>query len=393
MRLLLIMPNIISYRSFHAELGAELCAAGAEVHVACSSNQISAPKAKVSAVAAVPEHKGLTIHAIDFARGLNLIGHLRAARRLAALVDELKPDIVHTHFDAAIFTTAIARNSRWPTLLATFHGLSYPTFHGWRKTLIRTATLWAIRHFNTVFVLNVENRDILRAAAPRADVRMFESAGVGCDIQRFAPPSPEERETMRASLKFSADHCVLIYVGRFIEVKGFAMTARAFLKLAERNPNVRLLVVGESDALHPTGLTSEEEEAFKKSPQIVAVGRRPDVERYLAAADVLMLPSYREGVPVCLMEALAVGVPVVTRDACGCRDVVRDKVDGTVLRECTVETNAAEMKRLADSPELRREMSLQALAGRDRFDRRHFVREQKEIYEAIMRQKSRVPNE
>ena len=387
MRLLLIMPNIVSYRMFHTELGAELCAAGAEVHVACSPTQISDPKAKVSVAAAVPEHKGLTIHAIDFARGMNPIGHLRAARRLAALVDELKPDIVHAHFDAAIFTTAIARNSRWPTSLATFHGLSFPSFHGWRKALIRMATVWAIRHFNTVFVLNAENRDILRAAAPRADVRMFASTGVGCDIRRFAPPSPAERETMRTSLQFSPEHCVFIYVGRYIEVKGFAMTARAFLQLAERNPNVRLLVVGEPDALHPTGLTSEEEEAFKKSPQIVAVGHRSDVERYLAAADVLMLPSYREGVPVCLMEALAVGVPVVTRDVCGCRDVVRDKVDGIVLRECTVETNAAEMRRLADSPEARRELSIQALAGRDRFDRRHFVREQKEIYETIMRQK------
>ena len=388
MRLLLIMPNIVSYRMFHTELGAEICAAGGEVHVACSSTQLSDPKAKIAVAAAVPEHKGLTIHTIDFARGMNPVGHFRAARTLAALVDELKPDIVHAHFDAAIFTTALARNSRWPTLLATFHGLSFPSFHGWRKALIRMATVWSIRHFDTVFVLNAENRDILRAAARRADVRMFSSAGVGCDIRRFAPPSPAERDSMRAALDFSPAHCVFIYVGRYIEVKGFAMTARAFLQLAAQNPNVRLLVVGEPDALHPTGLTPEEEEAFKKSPQIVAVGHRSDVERYLAVADVLMLPSYREGVPVCLMEALAVGVPVVTRDVCGCRDVVRDKVDGTVLKECTVETNAAEMKRLAESPEARRGLSLQALAGRDRFDRRHFVREQKEVYETVMRQKS-----
>src|SRR6185436_12163595 len=90
----------------------------------------------------------------------------------------------------------------------------------------------------------------------------------------------------------------------------------------------------------------------------------------------------REGMPVCLMESLAMGVPAITRDARGCRDVVRDGVDGFVLRDCTVANLAEAIRRIADSPELQRKMSAQALAGRARFDRGHFIREQKEIYAA-----------
>ena len=385
MRLLLVMPNIVSYRMFHAELGAELCAAGAEVHVACSPASLGDPGVKVSGAGASQEHDGLTIHEIDFARGMNPIAHLRAARRLASLVDRLKPDIVHVHFDAAIFTAAIARNSRWPATIATFHGLSFPSFHGWRRMLIRSATVWAVRRFDIVFVLNRENHDILRAAARGADVRMFECAGVGCDLVRFTPPDAAGRETVRAKLGFSPEHCVFIYVGRFVAVKGFALTVRAFLQFAQREPNARLLLVGYADSLHPGGLTGAEEALMKSSSQIVDVGQQKNVEHYLAAADVMVLPSFREGMPVCLMESLAMGVPVVTRDVCGCRDVVRDNIDGIVLRDCNEDTIAAAMKQYADSPELRRRMSSRALADRDRFSRSHFIREQKNVYETCMR--------
>jgi len=79
------------------------------------------------------------------------------------------------------------------------------------------------------------------------------------------------------------------------------------------------------------------------------------------------------------------GVPVLTRDVCGCRDVVRNDIDGIVLRDCTVGNLAAAMKQLADSPDLRQRMSNHALAGRDRFSRRHFVREQRAIYETLVR--------
>ena len=79
------------------------------------------------------------------------------------------------------------------------------------------------------------------------------------------------------------------------------------------------------------------------------------------------------------------GVPVVTRDVCGCRDVVRDNIDGIVLRDCNEDTIAAAMKQYADSPELRRRMSSRALADRDRFSRSHFIREQKNVYETCMR--------
>ncbi len=382
MRLLLVMPNVISYEAFLGELGAELRARGVEVHLACSLAKFEDSHTAAAGPAAPEQRGGLTLHAIEFARGMNPISHRRAARRLAALVERLQPDVIQAHFDAAIFTTALARTARWPATIALFHGLSFPILKGWRKILIRAATAWAVRQFDGVWVLNSENRDLLRAAAPRAAVHRFHSAGVGCDLARFVAPTSAEREAVRAPLGFAPAHCVFAYVGRLVEAKGFALTVRAFLHLAKDTPQARLLVVGGGDPLHPTGLTPEEEAAMRASAQIVALGFRTDVERHLKAADVMVLPSFREGMPVGLMEALAMGVPVLTRDVCGCRDVVRDDVDGVVLQDCRVENLAAAMQRLAGAPDLRQRLSSRALADRDRFDRAHFVREQCAIYEA-----------
>lgn len=382
MRLLLVMPNVISYEAFLGALGAELRVRGVEVHLACSVAKFEDSHANTAGEGDPGQREGLTLHPIEFARGMNPLAHRRAARRLAALVEQLQPDVIQAHFDAAIFTTALARTARWPATIGLFHGLSFPILSGWRKILIRAATAWAVRQFDGVWVLNSENRDLLRVAAPRAAVHRFQSAGVGCDIARFVAPGRAEREAVRAALGFAPAHCVFAYVGRLVEAKGFALTVRAFLALAQTDPQARLLVVGGGDPLHPTGLTREEEAAMRASAQIVAVGYCPDVEHYLRAADVTVLPSFREGMPVGLMEALAMGVPVLTRDVCGCRDVVRDDVDGLVLKDCTVENLAAAMQRLAGAPELRQRLSSRALADRDRFDRANFVREQCAIYAA-----------
>jgi len=255
MRLLLVMPSIASYHAFLSEVGDEMCRDGAEVHLATSTRKFENPQedGEASSVAAKPGE--LTIHAIEFARGMNPVTHLRAARQLDALVARLKPDVIHAHFDAAIFTTAIARKRHWPATIATFHGLSFPILSGWRKLVIRSATAWAVRHYDAVWVLNSENLGLLRVAAPGADIRSFRSSGVGCDIERFAPPPKAERDAIRATLGFTPAHRVFTYVGRLVEAKGFGVTVRAFLEFAKADPNARLpegygvrgLAVGEEE--------------------------------------------------------------------------------------------------------------------------------------------------
>jgi glycosyltransferase involved in cell wall biosynthesis len=233
-----------------------------------------------------------------------------------------------------------------------------------------------------VWVLTQDDQEQLRRAAPTATVKVLQSAGIGCDLETFKPESVSvrHRRMLRKRLGIEPTHRVFIFVGRFVAFKGFDLTVRAFLKIAETDPQLRLLLVGSFDPLHPSGLTSAEEYARKNSGQIIDAGYTEEVASYLAISHVMVFPSQREGMPVCLMEALAMGVPVITRASRGCRDVVRHGQDGLVLRECTVDTLGVEMKRLARDDELRCRLSTEALAGRKRFDCRIFIREQINLY-------------
>ncbi len=377
MRLLIVIPALVSYTSFLRELCRSLVADGAEVHLACSPKKLWDERDPVN-------EDGVHLHGIKFPRGMNPAAHLRAARALNRLVEKLRPDFVHVHFSSAIFTTALARTPRWPVTHATFHGVAFLAMTGWKSALLRLMETWAARRFDVAWVLTDDDRERLSAAAPRAAVRRLPGFGVGCDIGKFQPLAPSEREARRAELGFAPDHVVFVFVGRFVNFKGFGQAVRAFFRVAETHNTVRLLLVGSGDRLHPTGLTAVEEEALRASPLVHDAGFRNDVERFLPAADVMVFPSQREGMPVCLMEALAVGLPAITRDARGSREVVRDGVDGWVLRDCTDENLANAMAKLANEPATRREMAARALEGRERFARTRFVAEQTRIYETSL---------
>jgi glycosyltransferase involved in cell wall biosynthesis len=376
MRVLFVIPNIISFRDFLGRLAARMNADGDEVHLACNSDMLWGNDP------AAPDPEGVRRHCIEFPRGMNPLQHFKAARQLRSLVASIRPDLIHAHFSAAIFTAALARTRDWPWSIATFHGLSFPARSGVVGGIIRFAETFSARRFDEVCVLTDDDTAALREAVPGVRVGTLPSCGLGCDLAEFSPATASAREARRTALGFGAEHCVFVFVGRFVAFKGFDATVRAFLRLAAHHPHVRLLLVGMRDPLHPDGLSATEKQALAACPQVVDAGFQKDVESYLAAADVMVFPSAREGVPVCLMEALAMGIPAITRDSRGCRDVVRDGVDGFVLGECGEVPLSRAMQRLADDPALRARLSAQALAGRDRFSRGHFIAAQRAVYAA-----------
>ena len=373
MRLLIVIPKLVSYRSFLRELCRSLVADGDEVHVACSLGKSEDSESQCA-------KDGVRFHAIEFPRGMNPAAHWKAAQALRKLVGELRPDIIHAHFSSAIFTTAIARTSRWPATMATFHGVSFPAMSGWKAALLRMAETWAARRFDTVWVLTDDDRACLQTAARSAVVRRLPGYGMGCDLERFAQLPAAARDSLRSQAGLRPDEIVFAFLGRFTDFKGFGHVARAFFQIATGNSKLRLLLIGSRDRIHPTGLSEAEERLLKDSPQVIDVGFRTDVERWLALADVMIFPSRREGMPVCLMESLALGVPVITLDSRGCRDVVRDGIDGLVLGDPSVECLSAAMARIAEDHELRTRWVAHAIAGRDRFSRDHFVAAQTHIY-------------
>jgi len=318
-------------------------------------------------------------------RGGNPWSLVTAGRRLAEVVADWNPAVVHAHFTAGVVAAAVGRmmlstcGSRW---LGTFHGL-HLSLGGPRAIASRltgAAERWAARRMDVVCVLNPEDAIALRPILPAERVRLVASSGVGCDLEAFDSVRypATTRQKLRAHLGIRPDSLVVAYVGRRTAFKGFDVAVRGFMRAGLEQS--ALLLVGAADDAHTSGLDAAERRMLATDPRIVDAGWQWDVAPFLAMADVCLLPSVREGQPVTAMESLALGVPVVTVDSRGCRDVVRDGTDGVVLPAAKTELIANALRALAADRARLHGMSQAAVAGRSRFDRRGYIAAELALY-------------
>lgn len=380
-RLLLVVPSATSFETFLTEVASNWAALGGHAAVAAGPALAGAGD---RAWPAGVERFGLPIF-----RGGGLAGVARVAACLRRIVREWQPDIVHAHFAAAITAAAVARltlptsRAHW---LATFHGL-HSACGGNRRlpSMVSVAEKFSARLMSQNWVLNHEDQACLAKTVGTAAVRCHESFGVGCDLEAFDPRrfSETDRRLTRESLGISPDAAVLLYVGRKVAFKGFSTAVRAFWAVRDRGLDARLVVIGDADPVHDSGLSSAETMRYDNDHQICDLGWRQDVPRYLAIADLTVIPSIREGMPVAMMESLSMGVPVVTSNHRGCVHVVRGGVDGLTLPAVDYQAVAAAVCELLEDRERLGGMAREASRGRGRFSREHYAAEQTAAYAAL----------
>lgn len=378
MKLLFVIPSITNYFTFLEGLIDALNKRNHQVHLATSRKHI----ARISEYRRDIECE---VHDIDFPRAIDPFRHFAAAKRVKMLVHELKPDIVNIHFSAALFTAMLGKDDHWPITTGTIHGLGSPLISGWRKAIISQAEKWSAERVDEVYVLTEDDREYLQRKAKNASVHVLKSFGIGCDLSRFDREKIDTEKITRIGkeIGLNADDFVYIFIGRQTNFKGFDKVVRAFLEVRKTHPSSKLVLVGEKDRIHPTSLKPKFEKALKTDTSIIRVGWRENVQDYLALSHLNVFPSEREGLPVNLMESLAMGVPVLTINSRGCREVVRNNVDGRVIDDFSVGALANAMRDLQDHKDLLQEFSKNAVAGRDRFDRNNFIEKQFELFEEL----------
>ncbi len=141
--------------------------------------------------------------------------------------------------------------------------------------------------------------------------------------------------------------------------KGINELIEAFSRLHEERPFVRLLLVGRFEpTLDP--LRPETEQTINNHPAIEAVGSQSDVRPWLAASDILVFPSYREGFPNVVIEAGAMGLPSIVTDINGSREIIREGENGTIIPSRNADALHDAMLRLTDSTDLRHQLASNA---------------------------------
>lgn len=316
---------------------AEQAAAGHEVHVLAPDG--------------LPPLQGESRHRwrINRARPWTLVSALRDLRRVSLSVS---PDVIHLHSFVAGLIGRLPYVRRWlggdAAMVYQPHAWSFDLY-GWKGfgTLLRR---WESSASHRVEGLVTNCQDEIDEGRSIGVVTPARVLGVPVDINRFHPVDDERRAQLRRDLRIASSHLVLC-LGRLARQKG------QDLLLAEwetrRPPDTLLALVGPGDprplkAIAPTqwGLTVE------------AFGERDDVENWLGAAELLVLPSRYETVGLVVAEALATGVPVVATQVNGARETISDgplPPGGAVVPPGDTPAMVDEIDRRVLDPHLRRE--------------------------------------
>lgn len=328
---------------------------------------------------------GVNIHFISFPRGFNIFKQLTKSIEINRLVNKISPDFVHIHFTTGIFTTVFFKKLPYYTI-GTFHGLGFPMVTGFRKYLFKIVEFFCFSRLDEIWVLNKFDYDIIQGKN-KTKTFILDSAGVGCDLGRFKTLGINSTSNkLKDELKIKSKDFVITYTGRFVSFKGFDLVIKSFLEINKQYPSTfKLLLIGGNDPIHSTGLDLNEEKEYLACESIIKIGFTNQVENFLEITDVFLFPSLKEGMPVCIIEALAMGVPVITADSRGCNDLVTDQKNGLVLSQNPkIKEVIDAVIKLKESPELRQNIRAYNLENRNKLGRELFIEKQIAAYEKIM---------
>jgi glycosyltransferase involved in cell wall biosynthesis len=375
MKIVFIIPSITNFHTFLSELNDSLMAQGHQVYLLAGEKPI------VQGKSPYPETIDCEWFKIDFPRNFHAKKHVLAARNIDRIIQKIKPDLIHVHFSAAMFTVSLAKKANWPPLIATIHGLAWPGRKISSKILLKRAELSAAKKMDKVIVLNKADLLLLEQNGIKNAQVLFDF-GIGCNIEKF-DPERSDKETIAAlknTFNIKADDRVFIFIGRQTNFKGFDKVIRAFMRIYHSRSNYHLLLIGDKDYIHESGLSPIEESLLKQIPAIHQIGWKENIQHFLAMADINVFPSSREGLPVNLMESLAMGVPVITINSRGCNEIIKDQFNGIIIPDDSIESLANAMKQLSDNYVLLSSLGRNGLGNRELYDRKKYIQQQVEFY-------------
>ncbi len=291
--------------------------------------------------------EGIRVEPLPLARSLSPVAQLRAFRALLHLIRTERPDIVHAHMPISGFLARLAAVvAGVPAIAYTCHGFLFNQPGPWWRRAISFVMEWTAGRITTIYttVSLDEAADARRLHIHRRAIGI----GNGRNPARFRP-DPARRARIRETLGCPPAAVAIVIVSRLVRHKGYPELLAAMRDV----PGAELWVVGERLASDHGADMEPLFAAAALGPRLRRLGYRADVADVLAAADIFVLPSHFEGLPMSVIEAMLTGLPVVATNIRGPREQVIEGETGLLVPPATIQPLAAALRRLVENPQLR----------------------------------------
>ena len=307
-----------------------------------------------------------TLKRVPISRAISLVRDLQALASLVWLFRRERFDVVHSLTPKA---GLLAMTAAWltgvPVRLHTFTGQVWANRAGWSRAFLKVMDAMIARCATFTLTDSVSQRRLLVAEHVVRDDRidvLGQGSVSGVNSARFRP-DPVRRQHVRDRMQIGDTDLVLLFVGRLTHDKGVLDLARAFAILAAERPDAQLILVGPDEQLLRPAIVALCRDC---GPRVHFVEFTDTPEEIVAAADLLCLPSYREGFPNVILEAAAAGIPTVASHICGLVDAVEEGRTGLLHEPRDVGDLLARLRMLAADPVLRHKLGAAARARVER---------------------------
>ncbi|GHD67397.1 glycosyl transferase [Luteimonas padinae] len=342
-RALVVASYPDSILKFRGPLLEAMVASGWEVHIAAPAVDT------VTGLREALRSIGVALHDIPLSRtGTNPVVDIGLVLALRALMRELRPTVVLPYtIKPVIYGTIAAWMASVPKRFALVTGLGF-AFTGDRQGIVKRVVSglyrFALGRTHKMFFQNPDDERLFRelGIAP-VGIPSVVVNGSGVDVAAFRvaplPGSP----------------IVFLLIGRLLGDKGVREFAKAARQVKALHPEVRFHAVGWIDS-NPDAIAQSELDAWVADGTLEFLGKLDDVRPAIAASTVYVLPSYREGTPRTVLEAMAMGRPIITTDAPGCRETVIDGDNGFLVPVQSVDALVEAMLKFIEDPALAQRM-------------------------------------
>ncbi|MCD9853806.1 glycosyltransferase family 4 protein [Epilithonimonas sp. JDS] len=285
----------------------------------------------------VGKELGVKTHTIEMTRKITPIQDLRSLWEMYSYFKGEKPEIVHTHTPkAGLIGMMAAKLAGVKIRLHTVAGLPLMEATGNKRKVLNFVEKLTYGCATKVYPNSQGLYDFIlkeKLGKPEKIEVIGNGSSNGIDVSHFDPAlfSDEANQTLKQQLGISKDDFVFVFVGRLVKDKGINELINAFKTLQLSNPQpLKLLLLGplEQD-LDP--LSQDVLDEIEKNENIISVGFQKDVRPYFAISNCLAFPSYREGFPNVVLQALAMGIPALVSNINGCNEIVKENYNGLIF--------------------------------------------------------------